>query len=94
MCLDYPNNQFQILENQLTIIPIHESSFVEGGSTFTEGEGVAGVTGGGLGGVGSVCSICGDAALELVGTVVGGGSMAAAWARDGLFSPDATGVDE
>ena len=75
------------------MIPIHESS-AEGGSTFTEDKGTAGVTGGGLGGVGSVCSICGDASLGLVGTVEELGSMAAAWGTDSLFAFDAINVDD
>ena len=92
----YENNQFQILESQPVIISIQES-IVEGGSTFTEGDGAAGVIGTGLGGVGSACAICGNAALGLVGTVgpvERSGSMTPALAREGPFAPEAINVDD
>ena len=92
----YANNQFQILESQPVIISIQES-IVEGGSTFTEGDGASGLIGTGLGGVGSASAICGNAALGLVGTVgpvERGGSMTPALAREGPFAPEAINVDD
>lgn len=53
----HANNQLQILESQLVIISIQES-IVDGGSIFTEGDGVAGLRGAELGGGEAACATC------------------------------------